>query len=1261
MEDQSISDRIKSIFLDYIDKYDHGLVIAPLPTSIGKTYSACQTIADYVLNVIRQREHSKSDNHARKLVWITTLIKIIPEDDLKKAFRERNIPYDDYVIRVKSNVDCITEAIENWKELEKELPADISRCKEIREIKSRVREISSLKDKTSTEARQLLVHKQDELANIESKFRGIIHNHLAKVAMANKLSIEDLVYEHEEYEWISKIYPHVREKNYIVFLMTDKKLTLSKNKIIKKVPYLSKEWLKNAIVIIDESDATKADVTSTIVDNISKTMEGSETIDFKKLFLMVVDGLNQLDSFDSNLKSIVDNKTRKELINEANELLQKYKMQLSFKSSEGQIDRKDFLYYCADWKTIHKDAKGLSLFAIPDPSSNRVCLNYGKKEAFQEAGPGSFLVRKMLNDINTFLRKFVNYVNVCAINYQRSRNGSPEAGQSELSQEECLNTILYKYKGLEGDYLKLLLFFYSQRDISIAAQKYNLPYSFYRYGATWYTLVNGTNHEADTVIQMGRVTETAENVMSFLSENALVIAMSATANCPTILGNYNLHFLESELKYEDEQGNTVNNFHNILIEHPELGTAIKKELQYRYKKYHIEDEKQSISIETPILLENLYEIEGRSYEEIITEILPDNLPADLKYINKIGAIIKDAVDNILSRDEGKSGGSYFFSRYLNIARVMLTFAIHRNHQSCLCVNMALPGEDGSTLQRKTLESLTNVVNNYCKKHFKDWSDKHGEEGHDENIHLFIITSRDFYNQKDEYINKLRRGDRLFILSTFATVGAGINLQHPICEWIKPYLRRLDAHEKRDESKKDIDELAILDITNMVVNMSNWDEFGWKDQIRNIINVEECYENGFITDKERTSQIIDGFNAIDGYGFRRIKNILKATRQEALQAAYWLVQVDGRTKRTLWRNQIQTIYLDRKVFQSFDLKYHLLMKDYHSEELKKILDLREQWEREMERSIVNPNRPDDCQLLAQMKSDRARQEIHRMISAINLDAGVVRWRAKDAINWPIMRMKAAQHPTVSDKLYHQDRFYSDFYIDFPDGQIRSSYYYYQKNEYDSVFVGFELSKEDFSKKMQMVMKEEFSPFDIREVSEDRSRLSILMKYKGMEQYFEENGMDTKWKPSSHIVSPIIFQEMVLGAYGEIAGSYILKTAIPNYPIKVSNMPEDILEVFDGMFDDYPDVYADFKYFTYYQQHDQDLRQENNVKNFNKIRRKMEIIGAKAVFIVGVIAPDETRLLCHSENGNIYVVPALINNNGLPIIENIQFIINKLEAL
>ena len=1261
MEGQSISDRIKSIFLDYIDKYDHGLVIAPLPTSIGKTYSACQTIADYVLNIIRQREKTDEEVHARKIVWVTTLIKILPEEDLRKAFSKRNLSYDDHVIRVKSNVDCITEAINRWDELKNEIPEEVRHCKEVRDITSLVREISSLKDKSSTEARQLLIHKQNELANSESSFRGIIHNHLAKVAKANKISIEDLVYEHKEYDWVSKIYPHVRENNYIVFLMTDKKLVLSRNRIIRKIPYLSKEWLKNAIVFIDESDATKTDVTDTVVDNIGKTMEGSETIDFKKLFLMVYEGLNQLDSFDSYLKSFVNNKTRAELIQEAKELLQKYKMQLSFKSSEGQIDRKDFLYYCAEWKTIHKDRNGSSLFAIPDYSSNRVCLNYGKKEDYQETEHNSFLVRKMLNDINTFLRKFVNYVNDCAINYQRKRNGSLEVGQSELSQEECLKTILYKYNGLEGDYLELLLFFYSQRDISMVAQKYNLPYSFYRYGATWYSLVNGTYHEADTIIQMGRITETAENIMSFLSQNALVIAMSATANCPTILGNYNLSFLENELKYEDEQGRFINDFHNILIEHPDLGKAIKEELRYRYNKYHIEDEKQSIRIEPPIILNHIYDSEGRDFEELFAEILPDNLSPDSKYIKKIGTIIREAVDKIPFMDDGQASYNYFLSRYLNILRVMLSFAVHRNHQSCLCVDMALPGEDGSTLQKKTLEDLISVVNKYCKKHSKDWSDENCEEKHDENIHLFIINSRDFFSQKDEYNNKLKNGQRLFIVSTFATVGAGINLHHPICEWIRPYLRRLDAHEKRDDSKKDIDELAILDITNMVVNLTKWDEFGWKEQIKNIIQIEECYENGFITDKERTKQINAGFNAIDGYGLHWNKNIIKATRQEALQAAYWLVQVDGRTKRTLWRNHVQTIYIDEKVFHSFDLAYQQQMKDFHSEELRVILDFREQWEKEMERTVVTPERPDEQQLLAQMKSDRARQEIHRMISAIDLDAGVVRWRPKDATNWPIMRMKAARHPIVSDEQYKEDRFYSDFYIDFPDGNKRSSYYYYQKNDYDSVYVGFDHSKDEFSKKMEKIFKDGFSPFDIREVSEERSRLPILMKYKGMKRYFEEKGIDTEWKPSVHIASPIIFQEMVLGEYGEVAGEYILKTAIPASPIRIGAMPISILEVFDGVFEDYPDVYVDFKYYTYQQQFDLEARQENNNRNFDKIRKKIKIIKAKAVFIIGIIAPTDTRLLCHKEDDNIFIVPALIDQNGQPIIENIQFIINKLESL
>ena len=115
----------------------------------------------------------------RKIVWVTTLIKILPEEDLRKAFNKRNLSYDDHVIRVKSNVDCITEAINRWDELKKEIPDEVSRSKDIRDISSLVREISSLKDKSSPEARQLLLHKQNELANSESSFRGLIHNHLA--------------------------------------------------------------------------------------------------------------------------------------------------------------------------------------------------------------------------------------------------------------------------------------------------------------------------------------------------------------------------------------------------------------------------------------------------------------------------------------------------------------------------------------------------------------------------------------------------------------------------------------------------------------------------------------------------------------------------------------------------------------------------------------------------------------------------------------------------------------------------------------------------------------------------------------------------------------------------------------------------------------------------------------------------------------------------------------------------------------------------
>lgn len=48
-QNKSVSQILQSSYKSYMEEYDKGLVIVPLPTAVGKTYNCCQSIADYVL------------------------------------------------------------------------------------------------------------------------------------------------------------------------------------------------------------------------------------------------------------------------------------------------------------------------------------------------------------------------------------------------------------------------------------------------------------------------------------------------------------------------------------------------------------------------------------------------------------------------------------------------------------------------------------------------------------------------------------------------------------------------------------------------------------------------------------------------------------------------------------------------------------------------------------------------------------------------------------------------------------------------------------------------------------------------------------------------------------------------------------------------------------------------------------------------------------------------------------------------------------
>ena len=81
---------------------NHGLMLIDMPTGSGKTYNAVKYIFDASM---------LEENKDKKFLFITTLKKNLPIEDLKKLFEnsEKTNLFYDKVLFINSNIDSVIE------------------------------------------------------------------------------------------------------------------------------------------------------------------------------------------------------------------------------------------------------------------------------------------------------------------------------------------------------------------------------------------------------------------------------------------------------------------------------------------------------------------------------------------------------------------------------------------------------------------------------------------------------------------------------------------------------------------------------------------------------------------------------------------------------------------------------------------------------------------------------------------------------------------------------------------------------------------------------------------------------------------------------------------------------------------------------------------------------------------------------------------------------------------------------------------------
>lgn len=1226
-----ISNLIKQSYTHYVTEYKEGLVLAPFPTAIGKTYSACQAIAELV---------KSGDTAGRKILFVTPLKKNLPDKDMRAAFESRGMNYENEVVKVLSNQDCIREAEKNL--VFDEVPDCIRKLPCCVEMRSCLRKMEEAENSRNRAEKELVkIRYMPSFSSSERQFRDAIHKLMYRTARKNKCTIEYII-SHEQFSWVSKIYPQVNE-NYSVYMMSMHKLLMGQCRIVRKYGYMSEEWLQDKIIFIDEWDSTKEDIISYLLSPAEN--DNRLGIDLMHLFASITDVLRSPQCFSEMPTSSVPKfeNYRKQLIREAENIDKQYKVTSPYHYAGDYQDRSPyFLYFCSSWLTATRENDSGYVWAVWNGTDKAMDIHTGNNEQWHVRPHESLSLNDILGKLNAFIRHFVQFISYCALQWSESETKERlRKNQPEFTYTNAINSLLYKFR-LSDDAKRMLLDSY-QLIVRPSKEKQHVrPYSYYKGGATWFSLHTGEDTADDTIIRMVKLTDTAESIMLYLSRHALVIGLSATATCPTILGNYSLRFLEEELNYEDKDGVMHYDFHNMLEEDKELANSIEEYLTYRYRLY---DDK--IKVAQPIILENTYNL-SEYPNGVISTFFPSRSIA-MKLEKRINGAIKELSSITDSDDDDRC---YIRSRYYNIVKVMFDFAGHREHQSCLCIGMKLPGDVKSTLSLNVLEDAANIINKYYHDNVDDWSKEHEED-----ISVFVIDSENFPSKREEFDLRLGNGERLFAISTFKTIAAGQNLQHPICDWVKPFLVRLDENDGRDISKKDIDELAILDLTHNTVNTADYDNFGLKEQLTNIIQLEECYEECAITESERREQIAHGFKIMPkgvlGHGW--ISNVINKTTQPGLQSTHWVVQTDGRTKRSPWRTLSQQMYIDKKVLYSLDEAYLKDLLPFMSPELKTIYELCCGKEQKGEREPWYI-------LEARKRTTRGHSSIGRMLRSIDLNAGRIEWKPLDHDEWVRWRNMVLQHPGgIDSNTYDSDIFFRDYYIPAPEDRLAASCLYYQVKEFNEIDISFK-TKAEFLKELRISKGDAFIESAVSEVSESASRLPVLMRYKGrhkdMVDFFKEHGWATKWIGGNWLISPVLYQQIYLGALGEVAGQFILEDMTPWRLSPVKDLTK--FEAFDALVKGLGDVYADFKYFKYFGHPDAEDSIAYTNEQRRKIARKMDIIGAKAAFIIGIIAPAGNPVSPRQE-GNVYYVPDIMFEDGTPDRAAIEWIDQKLNEL
>ena len=1146
---------MKDYLLEIMQQHEHGLYLCELPTGNGKTYDSAYAMKEYA-------ELIEDDT---KIIYLTTLNKNLPEDALRAAYGDDDL-YNRNVLRLRSNFDEVVDKI-----LEVQVPEEMQTdtylklCKDVSLYRNAV-------DKKYSD-KEYIKELADRITEGDRQLRSEITKRL-KHRFSTKTQRKNAIRSDSNYKWIGNLYPAVFTDDYKIILMSVSKF-MKRNSILIDASYefLNSDLIENAIIVIDEFDATKDTIQSELIEKSLAMQE-----DYIQLFRQIYRTLNPND-FSTDMRQAmnqVENSSNRNtfssLMAEAREIAESYHVRLSIKTREDFVDpRQTFLFNDGSFHTVLREGAQYIRSTLNE-KDNRIDVFFeGKDDFFKNRNKEKDIVLySLLREINIFLLHFRLFSIEWARNYMDIINSSRSGMMDAMNLENAISTIL-KRLGLTNKQMDLLMgetcqMVRNNRELILEDR------SFYQVGMEYYEFEDNDSHHDNTNLKFVKVYDTPEKIMLYLAGKATVFGMSATAEVDTVVGNYDLRYLKEQLK--ERFYKTPSN----------LKDKTRAALEQRWKAYT----DGGINVHGEVINSD---IQGFKAEDYCKTFM------DAEFARYSANIITNITDN-----------EYQIIRYCNVLKAMCIFNKNEDIQSMLYLGMALPKKNNPGMDEGVLQQLFEYSQVSTKQNSSS---------------VCFLRGDNFEQDKEELQQRLSCGEKIFVMSSYQTIGAGQNMQYKIPEGRKVVQLGEFAEDDKRFLYKDFDALYLGNITNMTVNTYQDERITAHDLLQMLFQIEELYENGEMNYYEKDQMLKLAFRSYTGSEQFTLNKLYKL-KSVAVQASRMVLQAVGRMCRTFVKNPNIYLFVESELLEKLyvgELKKRIL-----PPEMKAIVDMRE--------SLGKDYLPEENLMLnkAEKISSVGLWTIRRMLAKD--------WTADSMQLWEQLRILVLQYPTASTNDWQNNEYLQKLYI--TSGEKRNQYIYSQYSDFNDVTIDFGNDKVAFKNSKRAKIKGNTDEVAIYEMSEKESGLPAILKYPGMKAHFEEMGYALKFEMNEYLLSPVLFHNIYKGALGEVAGKFILSRELG---IELSPITEPkYFEFFDYKLSD--DVYVDFKNwkFTYVQDRDEIIKD---------ILRKLDAIGAKRVYIINVVSGKNYKLSAIVDQ-RLVEIPMLIREDGTVCYENLHMI-------